>query len=864
MRRWSRRSFSLANTATALAHDHIVQNSFYNLSVIRSRVMLPLTSKYGRPGNAKLRSCFLTLILTSLALAAHSTLRSHTVADSLTLPPDQSQTENQNTSSATSQRPMLLSLDTSPLFGLPGVADVNQAGDYAFLGNGGTAIFVRPSGGSIRRSLQTGDPVPGVPNSRTDLIGSPRLNSTGKLAFIPQLITSNGLSQAAILVDDGGNLQKIITAAEIAPGTGGLIYGRNIALGGFNNSGDIAFTAPLTPLGSLAAVPAQTTLFISPNGGPAVRIAGPGDVAPGTGGTLTGIALAQGSYSLNNAGEVIFRAQIVGGSGGFGLFVGSTGGVRKVVANGDPIPGGGTFSFPTSAPSSFFNNAGQVAFTNGTFFIHSVGTGIVKAVATGDGAPVAIGGTLTLTSFANFSDGGVIVFTANVTGGSTSGGLFRFVPGTGVETVAVVNQAAPGAGSATFSAFAAISINQTGRVSFRGTLTGGAIQRGIYQQSASGNPANVALEGQPTTAPGGGSILLVNATFSKTLDDGRTYFGTDIFNGQADYAEYLGSPALVAPLMNTGENLPAGSRLTLRNFSTQTAGDFLAYNAQQAGGKYSVIQQNSVTNALTTVGMAGDIAPGTGGAKFRASGGFYVNSVGSVVFNGLTIGGTQFLASGVFVWTPVGGVAKLVHFGDIDPNSGAPFTSASIGSLGPSPINDSNQVAFRGTVLNKVGIYVGTAGGAIQRIVQNGDPAPGGGTFNTFSSTLGLNQSGQVAFQATTTGGPGQNSGLFVHTPGGGLAKLAVSGDAAPGGGTFFSFPTTFRFNDSGEVAFIATLNGATAGAFVGAGGSPTQLLARDGTASPAGGTFVMTSSSADILINNQHDVVFRSTLTGG
>src|SRR5436190_15397255 len=126
MRRWSRRSFSLANTATALAHDHIVQNSFYNLSLIRSRVMLPLTSKYGRPGNAKLRSCFLTLILTSLALAAHSTLRSHTGADSLTLPPDQSQTENQNTSSATSQRPMLLSLDTSPLFGLPGVADVNQ------------------------------------------------------------------------------------------------------------------------------------------------------------------------------------------------------------------------------------------------------------------------------------------------------------------------------------------------------------------------------------------------------------------------------------------------------------------------------------------------------------------------------------------------------------------------------------------------------------------------------------------------------------------------------------------------------------------------------------------------------------------
>src|SRR5207244_3607457 len=129
---------------------------------------------------------------------------------------------------------------------------------------------------------------------------------------------------------------------------------------------------------------------------------------------------------------------------------------------------------------------------------------------------------------------------------------------------------------------------------------------------------------------------------------------------------------------------------------------------------------------------------------------------GTVVFNSQIIGGTQVNSTGIFMWTPSGGLTKVAATGDLDPNSGSTFQGPTVNfSPAPSPLNEAGQVVFRAPVLNKPGIYVRSAGGAIQRIAQSGDAAPGGGTFVSFS-TQAINQSSQVAFSATTTGGPGQ------------------------------------------------------------------------------------------------------------
>src|SRR6266850_7817600 len=79
--------------------------------------------------------------------------------------------------------------DQTPLalpntFGMAGGGVVNQAGDYAFFGNGASAMFYRPAGAAAPvRVMQMGDEVPGFPGSRADIMQVIRLNSSGVLAF---------------------------------------------------------------------------------------------------------------------------------------------------------------------------------------------------------------------------------------------------------------------------------------------------------------------------------------------------------------------------------------------------------------------------------------------------------------------------------------------------------------------------------------------------------------------------------------------------------------------------------------------------------------------------------------------------------
>ena len=275
--------------------------------------------------------------------------------------------------------------------------------------------------------------------------------------------------------------------------------------------------------------------------------------------------------------------------------------------------------------------------------------------------------------------------------------------------------------------------------------------------------------------------------------------------------------------------------------------------------------RNVATNVNSTIMTDGDPAPGTGGRlRNRLLNTLYTNANGTVAFNAQVIGGTVGAASSVWSGTAAGVLSKIVADGDTDPNTNTAFQTIGINQIIPSPINDASLVVFVATAQSRQGLYIGTAGGFPVRIVRNGDAAPGGGTFANFQ-VQSINQNGQVAFAATTTGGPGQNQGIFIGSPGGAVTKVAVSGDPAPGGGTFFTFPNVVSFNDSGEVAMIASMGpaGATGGAFAGSPGA-LQVVASNGAASPASGNFSFTGSSLDILINNEHDVVFRSALTGG
>jgi hypothetical protein len=241
------------------------------------------------------------------------------------------------TVSAQTQPPLkLLVSDQTPLplantFDEAWASDINRNGDYVFRTD--LALFFRPAGASAPiRLLQAGDALPGYPGNRCDIFQGLHINASGRVAFTVDSAPPTGQIRNALLTYAAGVFQNIAYSTDIAPGGGSYPYGRNLSLIGINDANDVAFTANLQV--TIGIDPARPTLFIAPGGGPVVRLVGFGDTLPGMTGTLTGIS----STSLNNRGEVSFRANT--STGAWGLFVASTSGVRKVAAQGDPIPGG--------------------------------------------------------------------------------------------------------------------------------------------------------------------------------------------------------------------------------------------------------------------------------------------------------------------------------------------------------------------------------------------------------------------------------------------------------------------------------------------------------------------------------------------
>ena len=157
----------------------------------------------------------------------------------------------------------------------------------------------------------------------------------------------------------------------------------------------------------------------------------------------------------------------------------------------------------------------------------------------------------------------------------------------------------------------------------------------------------------------------------------------------------------------------------------------------------------------------------------------------------------------------------------------------------------------------------------VRRVAVTGQPAPGGGTFDRFSVeslpiVAPINGKGQVAFFATVLRGRA-SEGLFLSS-GTQIAKLAADGDPAPGGGVFSGFgrhPVP-ALNDAGELAFAAAVAGARAveGIFV-ASRRGTRPVALAGGAAPdiPSGTFASVDAPA---INERGEVAFLATVRRG
>ena len=238
-------------------------------------------------------------------------------------------------------------------------------------------------------------------------------------------------------------------------------------------------------------------------------------------------------------------------------------------------------------------------------------------------------------------------------------------------------------------------------------------------------------------------------------------------------------------------------------------------------------------------------------------------------------GGPAINSSGdvVFFATPKGGPRRLYLY----PNAGAPVILASAGDPAPGggsftrfeqpSINDAGDVAFFGDLASGEGVFVDPAAGPMLEVAVTGDAAPGGGSFDTFDGVARINASGDVAFLATVSGFP---TGVFVYDGGTmTIASIARVGDATLDGREICSFVapsvglggSLTAFQVGTKVSCANALEPELYGIYRDTGAG-IDRVALQGDATPIGGN-VYDDFLGDPDLNEIDQVLFRATITG-
>src|SRR6202035_1021450 len=175
----------------------------------------------------------------------------------------------------------------------------------------------------------------------------------------------------------------------------------------------------------------------------------------------------------------------------------------------------------------------------------------------------------------------------------------------------------------------------------------------------------------------------------------------------------------------------------------------------------------------------------------------------------------------IYLWSPSGGLQKIVAAGDAAPNTSVKFSCVTLNSGSPSPLNSSGQVAFTSPspfgaplpcslcdpfnpAIGMNGVFLYSPGGAITEIAAANDTLPGQTQATTFVPNLSVpvNSLGQVAFGAElgTT-----SQGFYLRNADSSTEKVVANPDSVPGSSATFGFPHFIAgLADNGNLAFTA------------------------------------------------------------
>jgi hypothetical protein len=366
----------------------------------------------------------------------------------------------------------------------------------------------------------------------------------------------------------------------------------------------------------------------------------------------------------------------------------------------------------------------------------------------------------------DFNDSGVVAFNS-----TTNDGLYRSGIWSGLaESLSLVarqDTLAPGV-SPTInfgSMTGGISLNDAGQVAFVGSIATSGFNTGIWS-NASGSLQLVALAGRPLP-PGTINDTFANFYFEPQLDNaGKVEFTTTTRFGD----------------------------------STLWRGD-----------------ANGLAMLASTQMQAPDMPPGT---QFYARAGFEMasNKSGQVLIRA-AVANPGLGTTGAGMWSVVSGALALV-IGVAAPTDIPGVTYNPTNTDPRFELNDHGEIAVLAN-LSGTGVTSRNDSAVIVKhlasteiVAREGDEAPGtapGTAFQSFFTAPNFNESGAVTFAAQVNSAAANDTGLWAGTADN-LKLIAREGDTAPGaaGAAFigFSYLNVSAFNDLGETAFVAQLQG--------------------------------------------------------
>jgi hypothetical protein len=302
----------------------------------------------------------------------------------------------------------------------------------------------------------------------------------------------------------------------------------------------------------------------------------------------------------------------------------------------------------------------------------------------------------------------------------------------------------------------------------------------------------------------------------------------------------FGAVRAVALRGQQAPGLPAGETFATGFFSaapTINNDGHVAFRAQtQVGGndaRTGIWTDRSGTLELLMV--SGSATPEDATVTYAPGIETYINNAGNVFFEGDLSGPTvvypTFMptapANNYGIWSDgSGSIAKVARDGDAAPGVVAPYFLAGI----TRPLfNDDGKAVIQSHFVNSmgnsapappmIGVFSNRTG-TLQKIVANGDPAPGiGGEFAFFSSQFltsygGFNDNNDFAFSArTTTDATGiwMTSGPVGGGSPGPLALVVGPGTSTQGvlPGVTFRYSILAGFNNARQIGINSALQGA-------------------------------------------------------